>query len=52
VLFDILQESSNFILEIVTLVSSSNIMGSDKVFIAGGISFMYNMKVLSAETGT
>jgi hypothetical protein len=35
--FDIVEESSKFLLEIITLVSSVNKMGSDKVFIAGGI---------------
>jgi hypothetical protein len=36
------------------LVSSVNIMGSNKalVFIVGGRSFMYIMKVLSAAIGT
>jgi hypothetical protein len=52
-MFDILQKSSDFLLEIMTLVSSAN-MASDKllVFIVGGRSFMYIMKVLSAATGT
>jgi hypothetical protein len=40
---DILQKSSNFLLDIVTLVSSAN-MGSDKVFIVEGRSFTYIMK--------
>jgi hypothetical protein len=43
-MFDIIQKSSKFLLEIMTLVSSANIMGSDKVFIVGGRSFMYIMK--------
>jgi hypothetical protein len=43
-MFDIAQKSSKFLLEIMTLVSSANIMSSVKVFIAGGRSFMYIMK--------
>jgi hypothetical protein len=43
-MFDIVQKSSKFLLEIMTLVSSAKIMGSDKVFIAGGRSFMCIMK--------
>jgi hypothetical protein len=43
-MFDILQKSSNFLIEIMTLVSSANIMGFAKVFIVGGRSFMYIMK--------
>jgi hypothetical protein len=43
-MFDIAQESSKLLLEIMTLVLSANIMGSDKVFIVGGRSFMYIMK--------
>jgi hypothetical protein len=43
-MFDILQKSSNFLLEIITLVLSANIMGFAKVFIVGGRSFMYIMK--------
>jgi hypothetical protein len=35
-LFDIMQKSSKFLLEIVTLVSSANIMGTDEVFSVGG----------------
>jgi hypothetical protein len=35
------EESSNFLLEIMTLVSSANIMGSDEIFIVGGRSFIY-----------
>jgi hypothetical protein len=38
------QKSSNFLPEIMALVSSANIMVSDKVFIVGGRSFMYIMK--------
>jgi hypothetical protein len=38
------EELSNFLLEIITLVSSANKMGSDKVFIVGGRSFIYIMK--------
>jgi hypothetical protein len=41
--FDIVEKSSKFLLEIITLVSSVNEMGSDKVFIVGGRSF-YIMK--------
>jgi hypothetical protein len=43
-MFDILQKSSNFLLEIMTLVSSANIIGFSKVFIVGGRSFMCIMK--------
>jgi hypothetical protein len=32
-MFDVAQKSSKFLLEIMTLVSSANIMGSVKVFI-------------------
>jgi hypothetical protein len=35
-LFDNMQKSSKFLLEIMTLVSSANIMGIAKVFIVGG----------------
>jgi hypothetical protein len=42
-MFDLAQKSSKFLLEIMTLVSSAN-MGSVKVFIVGGKSFMYIMK--------
>jgi hypothetical protein len=38
------EKSSKFLLEIISLVSSANKMGSDKVFIVGGRSFMYVMK--------
>jgi hypothetical protein len=40
-MFDVAQKSSKFLLDIMTLVSSANIMGSGKVFIFGGRSFMY-----------
>jgi hypothetical protein len=43
-MFDVAQKSSKCLLEIMTLVSSANIMGSVKVFIVfivGGRSFMY-----------
>jgi hypothetical protein len=43
-MFDILQKSSNFLPEIMTLESSANIVGLAKVFIVGGRSFMYIMK--------
>jgi hypothetical protein len=39
-LFDNMQKSSKFLLEIMTLVSSANIMGIAKVFIVGGRSFI------------
>jgi hypothetical protein len=42
-MFDVAQKSSKYLLEIMTLVSSANIMGSVKVFIVfivGGRSFM------------
>jgi hypothetical protein len=42
-MFDVAQKSSTFIIEIMTLVSSANIMGFVKVFIVGGRSFMYIM---------
>jgi hypothetical protein len=35
-----MQKSSKFLLEIMTLVSSANIMGIAKVFIVGGRSFI------------
>jgi hypothetical protein len=41
--FDIV-EKSNFLLEIIALVSSVNKVGSDKVFITGGRSFTYIIK--------
>jgi hypothetical protein len=34
--FDIVEKSSKFLLEIMKLLSSANEMGSDKVFIVGG----------------
>jgi hypothetical protein len=43
-MFDMVEKSSNFLLEIITLVSSVNKMGSDKVFIVGGRSFIYIKK--------
>jgi hypothetical protein len=43
-LFDNMQKSSRFILEIVILVSSANIMSIAKVFIVGGGSFVQIMK--------
>jgi hypothetical protein len=42
--FEIVQKSSKFLLEIKTLVSSVNIMGFDKLFIVGVRSFMYIIK--------
>jgi hypothetical protein len=42
--FDIAEKSSKFLLEIITLVSSGNKMGFDKVFIAVGRSFICIMK--------
>jgi hypothetical protein len=36
--------SSKFLLEIITLLSSANKMGSNKVFIVGGRSFIYVKK--------
>jgi hypothetical protein len=39
-----MEKSSKFLLEIITLVSSLNKMGSDEVFIVGGRSFIYIMK--------
>jgi hypothetical protein len=35
-MFDIAEKSSKFLLEIITLVSSANKLGPDKVFIDGG----------------
>jgi hypothetical protein len=53
-MFDILQNSSVFLVEIMTLVSSADIVVSYKVlvFFVGGRSFLYIMKVLSAATET
>jgi hypothetical protein len=42
--FDIVEKSSKLLLEIITLVSPANKMGSDRVFIVGGRSFIYIMK--------
>jgi hypothetical protein len=42
--FDIVEKSSKFLLEIITLVSSENTVGSDKLFIVGGRSFIYIKK--------
>jgi len=42
--FDIVEKSSKFLLEIIILLSSLNKMDSDKVFIVRGRSFMYIMK--------
>jgi hypothetical protein len=39
--FDIVEKLSNFLLEIITVVSSANKMVSDKAFIFGGRSFIY-----------
>jgi hypothetical protein len=43
-MLDIAQKSSKFLLEIMTLVTSVIIMGSDEIFIVGGKSFTYIMK--------
>jgi hypothetical protein len=42
--FDLVEKSSTFLLEIVTLVSSVNKMVSDEILIVGGRSFIYVMK--------
>jgi hypothetical protein len=42
--FDIVEKSSKFLLANITLLSSVNKMGSDKVFIVVGRSFIYVMK--------
>jgi hypothetical protein len=39
-----MKKSSKFLLEIITLVSSANKMGSGKAFIVRGRSFIYIMK--------
>jgi hypothetical protein len=39
-MFDIVKNHQNFLMEMMTLVSSVNIMGSDQVFIVGRQSFM------------
>jgi hypothetical protein len=43
-MFEIVWKSPNYLLEIMTLVSSANIVGSDRVLIVGRRSFMYIMK--------
>jgi hypothetical protein len=42
--FDIVEKSSKFLLGIITLGSSVNKMGSDKVFFVGDWLFVYIMK--------
>jgi putative NADH-flavin reductase len=42
--FNIVEKSSKYLLEIITLVSLVNKMGSDKVFVVGGTSFIYIKK--------
>jgi hypothetical protein len=42
--FDILQKSSTFLFEIMTPVSSENILGFDNTCLVGGILFMYILK--------
>jgi hypothetical protein len=42
--FDIVENLSKFLLEIITLMSSMNKMGSDQVFLVGSRLFIYNMK--------
>jgi hypothetical protein len=42
------EKSSTFLLEIIILVSSVNKIGSDKVFIVGGRSFIYIKKKAKA----
>jgi hypothetical protein len=44
--FEIVQKSSKFLLEIITLLSFANIMGFHKLFIVGGRSFIYIIKSL------
>jgi hypothetical protein len=39
--FDTVEKSSTFLLEVITLASSANKMGSDKVFIVEGRPFIY-----------
>jgi hypothetical protein len=39
--YDIAEKSSKYLLQIITLVSSGNKIGSDKVFIVGSRSFIY-----------
>jgi hypothetical protein len=43
-MFDTEQKSSIYLPEIITLLSSVNIKGSDRIFIVGGRSFVYIMK--------
>jgi hypothetical protein len=43
-MFDIVSKSSDFLLDIMMLVSSVNIMGSHRVFIVAERSFMHIMK--------
>jgi hypothetical protein len=42
--FDTVEISSKFLLQIITLVTSVNKIGSDKAFIVGDRSFIYIMK--------
>jgi hypothetical protein len=49
--FDTVEKSSTFLLEIVTLVSSVNKIISDKVYIVGGRSFIHIMKNKSDPLG-
>jgi hypothetical protein len=44
--FEIVQKSSTFLLEIITLLSFANIMGFHKLFIVGGRSFICIIKSL------
>jgi len=48
--FDIVEKSSKFLLEIIILVSSVNKMGSDKVLIVRGRSFICIMKSTGPKT--
>jgi hypothetical protein len=48
--FDIMEKSSKLLLEIITLVSSTNKMGSDKVFLVGARSFIYIKKSKGPKT--
>jgi hypothetical protein len=45
--FKIVEKLSTFFPEIMTLVSSSNVMGADKVFIVGERLFMHTVKCKS-----
>jgi hypothetical protein len=47
--FDNAEKSSKLFLEMITLVSSANKIGSDKIFIVGGRSFTNNMKSKSPK---